>query len=328
MKTDWILTTGGQPLETVRRFIASVWQALHLEAMILPLKDARTAEWQTEVITDPDSIQLSNPFTPLMVENIARHLPAFLRKHPGQRVAALLRPCEVRAFEEIQSAQQIDTANLVILSADCLGTFPAEEFSWRLDKKGSADNLSDETLHFSRSGGIAPYRYRIACQLCRNPIADGGDINLHIVGVPVRDKLLVSANGLSSELELTSLSDRPATSEESEDHARIAERMVYRNQQTNLRLAHALTAETDLDLDSLVDQLNDCGPCQACLNVCPICTTREIQRDPDGQFDRQEVADWIVACVGCGMCEESCPNHRPLSAIFSVVREKLAEIYN
>jgi len=32
---------------------------------------------------------------------------------------------------------------------------------------------------------------------------------------------------------------------------------------------------------------------------------------------------WLVSCVSCGMCEQACPNHLPLTAIISRISREL-----
>ena len=215
----------------------------------------------------------------------------------------------------------------MIFSTDCLGTFPANEFSWRADRKGDPESLAEETLQFSRQGGIASYRYRTACQLCSQQIAGQGDINIHIVGLPVRHKIMISApeeiaGNISSFPKAVTNEDTSLV----EQHRSVADRMLYRNQQTNTRLSQAMVADTNLNLEILVEQLNECGDCQQCMEVCPICNTFHYKRDANGQLSRELIAEWMVSCVGCGMCEENCAKHRPLAAIFSVVRDQLSRL--
>jgi NAD-dependent dihydropyrimidine dehydrogenase PreA subunit len=328
MKKFWSIKTNGKPLETVLKIIADIWNNLEIKGMILPLKNTDGIKWEVEVISNPDDLYRANPFTPLMVENIAPKVAEYQKDHPGKLFGALLRPCEIEALNKIAPATGLDYENLIIFSADCLGTFPADEYSWRADRKGSNEALSDEALHFSRQGGIAAYRYRAACQLCKNPIADRADINFNIVGMPVRQHLLVSSyNGISEKLNIAELGENFADQETIKNHSDVAQKLIYRNQQTSERLSQALVENTDLDIDNLVDQLNECGDCQVCMQVCPICSTHDIHRDQNGNLDRESVVEWMMSCVGCGMCEQSCVQHKPLAVIFSVINKQLQEIH-
>lgn len=327
MKNTWMIETNGKPLETVIHLIKEIWENLGIETMILPLKNTDKSKWETHEISNPGDLNRANPFTPLMVENIAPRIPAYQKNNPEKKIAALLRPCEIGAMNKIAEETELEKDNLVIFAADCLGTFPADEYSWRVDRKGSNEALSEETIKFSKQGGIAAYRYRASCQLCKNPIANKADINFNIVGMPVRQCFLVSTlNGVTESLKIPELGDNFATEETIKLHENVAQKLIFRNEQTHTRLSQALIENTDLDIENLVEQLNECGECQICMQVCPICRTFNIGREANGKMDRETIVEWVLSCVGCGMCEQSCTQHKPLAVIFSVVNQQLQEI--
>ena len=60
-----------------------------------------------------------------------------------------------------------------------------------------------------------------------------------------------------------------------------------------------------------------------CMDVCPICSVDKPRRTKDGRLVREDVANWLLSCAGCGMCEQSCPQHKPLSAVFSHIRKQI-----
>ena len=85
-------------------------------------------------VVDVESMNEINPFTPLMEINIARMIPELLASHPDARVGALLRPCEMRALTEMTKHARFKIDNLLTISVDCLGTLPADEYQWRLER--------------------------------------------------------------------------------------------------------------------------------------------------------------------------------------------------
>lgn len=327
MRQAWIIETKGKPLEAVTRLFKDLWQGLNISHMLIPLKDPDKGVWKTEEISNPELLDRANPFTPLMQENISQKIPDFQNTYPGEKIAVLLRPCEIAALNKIDDRVSLDKDNLIIFSTDCLGTYPSDEFLWRAERKGSQETLSEENVKFSKLGGISQYRYRPSCQLCKSPIANQADININIAGLPVRHHLMVSTyNGLNQHIKMTDFTDGPASEEILGLHDQVSEKMVYRNEQTRNRLSAALVENTELDIDNLVQQLNACGECQVCMDVCPICNVFGFKREDDDTISRQVVAEWMVECVGCGMCEQSCAQHKPLSVIFSVVHDQLAEL--
>lgn len=325
-RRTWQLETQGKPLETVHKFLTQIWSEAQLDAMMLPLKQGAGHHWSREITTSPDNLSRSNPFTPIMTENIAQFIPEFIEDYPDKKLAVLLRPCEMRAFKQIKGKLSV-SENILVISADCLGTFPQEEFSWRADRKGSQENLADESIRFSRQGGIASYRYRAACQLCDNPVAGDADVNINIVGMPIRQEILVSTpNDNTKKFGITNLAEKFAKKELIEQHQATSSKVIYRNLQTKNRLSEALVENTDLNLESLVAQLNECGSCTNCMEVCPICTTNNFSRGEDGSLSKELVANWMISCIGCGMCEQACSQHKPLAVIFSIINDQLDQL--
>ncbi|HCC78217.1 MAG: hypothetical protein A2X25_01380 [Chloroflexi bacterium GWB2_49_20] len=320
MNTQWVLNTKGDPLGTVNRFISKVWQETGLEGMILP--SARKNELR--VVDDLSVLGEFNPFQPLMLMNIAGLVPGVLQEHPGGRFGILLRPCELRALNEVTAHKEIEPARLMTICVDCLGTFPDEEFEWRSIRTGSDAGLTKEALQFAPQGGIAAYRYRAACQMCTSPGARSADINLGVLGLPVRQSILV--NGQSDLLDWSQVTDKPADPALSSKRQVMLSKLVEVHSQTRDRVLSGLTEVLPANVDVLLDQFEDCGSCQTCMEACPICTANPPQRAKDGRYERQDVVEWLVDCVGCGMCEQSCPKHMPLSIIFTHVKRSLEEV--
>jgi len=305
MSDYWSLATHGDPLGTVRDFIRKVWHATNLDGMLVTMSGTDEIDAIPQFITQVSTVDQINPFKPLMEINAARLIPGLIADHPESKIGTLLRPCELRALIEMNKHSSFKVDNLLTISVDCLGTLPADEYQWRLERKGKnlpdqeagntepADNLANEALKFARQGGIVPYRYRSACQVCTSPAAEHADINIHILGLPVRQQVLVFVSDPALELSLH------------------IETLVDGN------------ADQAADVESVIGQLENCGECQNCLNVCPICSVDRPERSPDGHYDRSDVMRWLVSCAGCGMCEQSCPNHLPVSTIFAHIRQQL-----
>lgn len=319
MNTQWVLNTKGDPLGTVNRFVSEVWQETGLEGLILP-SDRKN---ELRVVDDASVLGEFNPFQPLMLMNIAGLVPSVLQEHPDGRFGILLRPCELRALNEVAERKTIDPERLLTICVDCLGTFADEEFEWRSIRKGSDAGLTKEALQFAPQGGIATYRYRAACQMCISPGAKSADINLGVLGLPVRQSLLV--DGQPDLLDWSQVTDRPADPALSNKRAVMLSKLVERHSQTRDRVLSGLAEVLPANVDVLLDQFEDCGSCQSCMQACPICSANPPQRAKDGRYERQGVVEWLVDCAGCGMCEQSCPRHMPLSIIFTHVKRSLEE---
>jgi formate dehydrogenase subunit beta len=313
MNTNWMLHTHGNPLGTLQKFIKMLWEQTDLNAMIVAPSNGKF------VLESPDELEHVNPFQPLMKLNTARLVVDTAKKRPGKRLGAMLRPCEMRALNEMAARGAVKREDVLAVCTDCLGTFPAEEYEWRTER--SVKGLTKETLQFAPQGGISAYRYRPACQMCAEPGATEGDVNIGVFGLPVRQSMLVNAQDGSVLLKSTTdgLATEELVSKREQTLAKISERHV----RTRERVLKSLDDELPADLQHLLEQFESCGDCQACITVCPICSVDEPRRNKDGRLVREDVVNWLLSCAGCGMCEQSCPQHQPLSAVFSHIREQI-----
>jgi formate dehydrogenase subunit beta len=308
-----MLHTHGDPLGALQKFVKTLWEQSSLDAMVVAPGNGKF------VLESPDELEHVNPFQPLMKLNTARLVVDTAIMEPGKRLGAMLRPCEMRALNEMAARGAIRREDVLVICTDCLGTFPADEYEWRTER--SAKGLTKETLQFAPQGGISAYRYRPACQMCAEPGATEGDVNVGVFGLPVRQSLLV--NAFIGNSALKSITDGLATedlvSKRGQTLAKISERHV----RTGERVLKSLEENLPADLQDLLVQFESCGDCQACMNVCPICSVDEPRRNTDGSLVREDVVNWLLSCAGCGMCEQSCPQHQPLSAVFSHIREQI-----
>lgn len=105
----------------------------------------------------------------------------------------------------------------------------------------------------------------------------------------------------------------------------IIAKLLQRSSQTRRRLADNLDSILPRDVDALVKQFEACGDCRECFETCPLCAAEYPAKNESGLYRREQVKDWMISCAGCGMCEQACPNHLPLVAIFNQIREQLIE---
>jgi CO dehydrogenase/acetyl-CoA synthase alpha subunit len=103
----------------------------------------------------------------------------------------------------------------------------------------------------------------------------------------------------------------------------IVAKLLQRGSQTRQRLINNLESILPRDLDALLNQFEACGECRECFEACPLCTADYPEKEQKGTYLREHVKQWMISCAGCGMCEQSCPNHLPLVTIFSFIRQQL-----
>jgi len=329
METNWILNTHGDPLGAVRHLLRVVWEQVNLDALLVPVNGSPEVVSGPAVLEDKALLNKVTPFKPLMVSNAAGVIPDLIKKHPHDRLGVLLRPCEVRTLIEMVKHDSFHLDNLTSICIDCLGTFPIEEFEWRAQRKGSPERLTRDSLKFARQGGIVAYRYRSACQLCANPQAIQADINIGVLGMPVRQQILISTPDpkTSRRIGVDRIADQPADDRIITQRVKTLAKLAERHRRTRDRVIHSLGQVIPEDIHALAHQFESCGECQECFNACPICLMDHPQRGEDGRYLDKDLARWLISCSGCGICEQACPNHRPLSTIFTHLQDQLADSY-
>jgi formate dehydrogenase subunit beta len=313
MDTDWVILTHGDPLGALQKFIKMLWEQTDLHDLVVAPRNGKY------LLESPQDLEELNPFRPLMKLNTARLVVQADQENPGQRLGAVLRPCEMRALNEMAARGAVKREDVLAICVDCLGTFPAEEFEWRTER--SDKGLTREALRFAPQGGISAYRYRPACQMCAEPGATDGDVNIGVFGLPVRQSILVNAHNGS--VVLQSITDGLASDVLVGKRVQMLAKISERHVRTRERVLKALEDDLPTDLGKLLEQFETCGDCQACMNVCPICVVDQPRKSPDGRLVREDLVNWLLSCAGCGMCEQSCPQHQPLSAVFSHIRTQI-----
>lgn len=296
-------------LNKLKHFLTAWWEQMEIDAMFVPVEQPDQTGISLRVIKDPRELEIVNPFAPIMLINSAAAVESFIKDHPGKRLAAILRPCELRALVELQKRHKVnphsqagdeplpgagenvtqegrggrlDSTTIqpctVIIGVDCPGTFSVNEYARRVVAQG-VDGLTREVLTYSVESGPVPGRgpgqwpgqFRSACQLCDRPAPLGADIVIGTVGVVLRGYLLVIASDEEADLslKLSTTTDGLAT-EEQVIQREFAVGAVM-NQRADRR--KNLAREDSLDeknFSSLLGLFARCTLCADCLDACPL----------------------------------------------------------
>lgn len=323
----WRIKTQGDPLGTVHQSVRKIWEHTNMNMMLLPANGTANTIPKPKIIKKPDRLKDFNPFKPVMSSNLAKLIPGFVSEHIEGKIGAILRPCEMRTLVEMEKLDGFSLDKLITISFDCLGTLPTDEYLWRAGRTGNRNQLSQESLQFARQGGILTYRNRSACQICSAPQAEQADINFNVLGLPIRHYLLVSSPKVhkAQQFDIDHIVDDEADPNQVAQHIKLTTKLLERNQQTFERLVKGLKDILPEDIECLLLQFEECGSCQSCMEICPICDIFRPTKDQAGKFDRNQIIRWITACSGCGICEPLCPKHLPLNTIFQYIRSELAD---
>jgi len=186
------------------------------------------------------------------------------------------------------------------ISADCLGTYPADEHQWRLERKGGGARLSKEAQEFARCGGIGVYRHRRTCHVCQHPDVQVAEINLAIHGMPVRNLILVQVRdqAIAERLQLATLLGEEAEGRQIDVHTYTLATLVERNSRSPEWVIHGLADLLPANLEALIDELVRCGGGCECMESCPICAAASPRQDQPGRYLREGLARWLVSYTG------------------------------
>ena len=307
-------------------------------AQHLPMKNAV----MPTLVTDPDKLNAADPLAPVFPINAAKVVSKLTRKPLGGKVAVVLRPCEIRAFIELVKLKQGRVDDVVLIGLDCLGAYSNVQYP-----EFAGENGMEATLTFynkiQEGKGTACDGFDVspACKACEYPIPENADLLIGLVGMDLKDHLLVKARtsrgeDLLENLGLSSTSEPEKRRKEIEKL--VAERLAYRDQM------FAETSEATSDVEKLVSYLGNCVNCYNCRVACPVCYCKEcvfltdvFDHEPSQYlrwakrkgiikmptdtvfFHLTRIAHMSTACIGCGQCSNACPNNIPVMEIFRTV---------
>ena len=135
-------------------FIKQAFSKDCFDAVLIPAKVPRGDSFAYILIQDESLLKSALPICPVMPVQGAKAISSLTRRGKGKRrIAAVMRPCEVRAAIELSKLGQVDLENIILISFDCPGALPLAD--WVKDSKKAEDAFS-EILAQGKSGGVRP----------------------------------------------------------------------------------------------------------------------------------------------------------------------------
>lgn len=323
------------PVGELREFLADWWNQYRLDALLAPVELPQSQTVAAQVISDPAGLSQVNPFAPLLLSNAARDAVEFIEARPGERLALLLRPCELRAFIELNKRGRARSeVPVVLIGVDCLGTYPPDEYARRVQMRSVA-GITREVLHDATEGGLRPRSFRNACQVCDWPAPRSADLTIGTIGVDSDQFLVLIARDeeVDASLGLPSLIDAPASEYQVSHRETVVGAVADLRAVARRKLLGELNAPCRFgDLGCLMAWFSGCDLCANCLAACPVYEGELdgwLGRTGPDQISRAPLADlvaisrWLASCSGCGMCEEHCGNDVPLTLLISSLSHRI-----
>lgn len=338
----------GDTLAAVRGFLHSLLDSGAVEAVFVPMEIGDdSGAVVPALVTDAALLEKANPLAPVMPINNARAVSALTARQPGGTLAAVLRPCEIRALIELVKLQQASLEGVILIGLDCPGTYEVPDY---IALQGSGGFDLNKYLAGGTNGSeatIAAPAIRLACRMCDQPIPEGTDISLHLFGT-------TGVNGIPidlSEAVADKLGFLPQPQDETPGRQAAVEQLIESRRQVRTRELAAVSERLDSD-GGLASYFATCIRCHNCMTVCPICycktclfKTASFDHPPEHYYNLARRKGGIrmlgdtmlfhmtrmnhmsLSCVSCGMCTSACPSEIPVGAIFSAIGAKVQEAF-
>jgi len=297
------------------------------------------------LITDVKDLDDAVPFYPLMPVNAGKLLSRFsLNGPPDKKIAAVVKPCELRGFIELIKRKQGSLDNIIIISLNCGGVYPTK---FGLDK--TLENNLTKYWDDVKKGDI-PKDIRPTCKSCEEFKPYMADITFDILGKNDLDKQCMLylntargqdvANGFKGDF-----SDKEIDNKKLE---KISEKRKIEKE----KLFDEIGKKMD-GIDGLINIFGKCISCHGCSKVCPICYCvlcefessdseynssyyeSELRKKPGLRvppgtiyYHLGRLSHIAISCVACGACDDVCPVDIPISMIFKKVGESVQKMFD
>jgi len=338
-------------LKALRQLLKAVLKQEDISAVLTPWRLPMKQMVMPTLIVDPEQLDGADPLSPAFPLNSAKIVSKLTRKASGGKVAAVLRPCEIRAFIELVKLKQGRTDDLIIIGIDCLGALTNRDyFNWVGEDVEQSTQRFYTAVLSGKSDGLSDATIAPACQACELPLPSGADLAVSLFGVETGNQILVSAQTDQGETLLSNL--RLSKAQEAPARQKAVEKLIEDRVAVRDKMFAETHAATD-DLEKLTSYLATCVNCYNCRVACPVCYCRECVFVTDVfDHDPTQYLQWAIrkgavkmptdtvfyhitrlahmstACVGCGQCSNACPNDIPVMELFRSVAQHTQQAFD
>ena len=333
-------------LGTIRTFLAELLDKRLVDSLFVPLELPGRENVVPTIVTSSDLITAVNPLAPVMSINSARLVSRLTGTSSSpQKIAVVMRPCELRALVELVKLKQASLDNLLLIGIDCPGTYSVNDYR-RLIKE-NVFSLND--LLSNLTEGKEDPLLRNACQSCEYPVPLKTDFNLGLVGMDINTGIILEAKTEWAQKIFATLTLKEVSGDDRK--AAVTRLISRRHERRETFFKHV--RQDIRGLENMRSTLAACVNCHNCRTACPICYCRECFFDsPLFDFEARKYLSWakqkgalrmptdillfhmtrlnhiVTSCVGCGMCTEACPNKVQVSDIFRLVGHELQKSFD
>jgi formate dehydrogenase subunit beta len=311
------------------------------DAVLIPMSVPAQDSYAYVLIKDHSLLKDAMPFPPVMPVQGAKAVSSVTRLGNGTlNIAAVMRPCEIRATIELAKLEQTNLEHITLISTDCFGVMPLSDFITNPQK--AQEIFENDTKKQERS------RMRPVCQICDNSSMVADDLHIGTHGAK-QNAFFIIPNSQKGKNALDTL-DISLTTNMEPWQAKVKEHT--KKQQDKRKDAHKKLKAQIGGYDNLPDTFSQCINCHNCMRVCPICHCRLCYFDSDKVkhpseeylqaakskgsirflpdtmlFHMGRMMHMSLSCVSCGCCEDACPVSIPVAQVFSMIADETQGIF-
>ena len=108
-------------LDALQGFLKSILKREEIGALLAPWRLPQKNRVMPTLLTDPAQMNRVDPLTPAFPLNSAKVVSRLTRKAAGKRVAAVMRPCEIRDAMKVKRLAGFSTRNEKVRASQCSG---------------------------------------------------------------------------------------------------------------------------------------------------------------------------------------------------------------
>jgi Pyruvate/2-oxoacid:ferredoxin oxidoreductase delta subunit len=157
--------------------------------------------------------------------------------------------------------------------------------------------------------------------MCHSAGWQGADLSIGLLGLPINDYILITAKDAETarKYHFNQITAGLAPPGSLALRQQVLMAKDRRHLSIEQRMISELSDQHPHQADELVVMLRRCAPCRRCLLACPLYNGECENFQIGSRAQIEAINYWLSCCVTCGICEEACLQHLPLTAIMSSI---------